>query len=266
MVDFFGVPGTGRVRDHIRSGADDAEDAKTVGDDLAGRIAQSQPRGMQVIRGFVALRQHAARVVEPVVIAGQVFEVAGNAVRFTQFRGGLQHAGEFADVADQHALLLVRQELEVLSACGQAQLGGVAGQCRESGVRVLHVVDRVFVGCRRPQRKVDVDGAVHRGPDERVPGGIDADRVDEVVERDHRARTLTHPHRLAVADQVDHLADQHLDGRGILAERGRNRLESGDVAVVVGAEHVDAQIESAFALVEVVGDVGGDVGGRCRRS
>ncbi len=32
--------------------------------------------------------------------------------------------------------------------------------------------------------------------------------------------------------------------------------------MVVGAEHVDAQVEAAGSLVEVVGDVGGDVG-RC---
>ena len=48
---------------------------------------------------------------------------------------------------------------------------------------------------------------------------------------------------------------------GILAESGGDGLEPGDVAVVVGAEHVDAQVESALALVEVVGDIGGHVGG-----
>ena len=42
---------------------------------------------------------------------------------------------------------------------------------------------------------------------------------------------------------------------------GRGGLEPGDVAVVVGAEHVDAEIEAALPLVEVVGDVAGDVGG-----
>ena len=42
--------------------------------------------------------------------------------------------------------------------------------------------------------------------------------VDEVVERDHGAGPLAHPHRLAVADEVDHLADEDLDGVGIVTE------------------------------------------------
>ena len=79
-----------------------------------------------------------------------------------------------------------------------------------------------------------------------VPGGVDADGLDEVVEGDDGAGPLAHPHRLAVADQVDHLADQHLDGVGVVAERGGGGLEPGDVAVVVGAEHVDAQVEAAL--------------------
>ena len=94
-------------------------------------------------------------------------------------------------------------------------------------------------------------GRVHRGADQRIPGGVDADGLDEVVERDDGAGALAHPDRLTVADQVDHLPDQHLDGVGVVAERGGDGLEPGDVAVVVGAEHVDAQVESALALVQV---------------
>ena len=70
---------------------------------------------------------------------------------------------------------------------------------------------------------------------------------------------LAHPYRLAVADQVDHLPDEHLDGGRVLAERGRRGLEPRNVAVVVGTEHVDAQVEAAFPLVQVVGQVTGDV-------
>ena len=95
-----------------------------------------------------------------------------------------------------------------------------------------------------------------------VAGGVHADGLDEVVEGDDRAGPLAHPHRLAVADQVDHLTDQYLDGVGIVAECGRGGLEPGDVAVVVGAEHVDTQIEAALALVQVVREIRR----RCRRA
>ena len=146
------------------------------------------------------------------------------------------------------------------------EFGGAARQRRQPGVRVLHVVDRVLAGALRPQRQVDVDRGVHRAADQRVPGGVDTDGVDQVVEGDDGAGPLAHPHRLAVADQVDHLADQHLDGVRVVAQRRGGGLEPGDVAVVVGAEHVDAQVEAALALVQEVREVAGDVGRRCRRS
>ena len=65
----------------------------------------------------------------------------------------------------------------------------------------------------------------------------------------------------AVADQVDHLADQHLEVLvRLVAEGLAHRHQPADVAVVVGAEHDHAQVEAALALVEVVGAVAGDVG------
>ena len=61
--------------------------------------------------------------------------------------------------------------------------------------------------------------------------------------------------------RVHHLPDQGLRRCPVVTERRRCGLESFDVAVVVGAEHVDAQVEAAVAFVAVVGDVSGDVGG-----
>ena len=101
-------------------------------------------------------------------------------------------------------------------------------------------------------------GAVAR---QRVAGGVDADRLDEVVDGHDGAGALGHPQRLAVLEQVDHLADQDLEvlARGV-AEGGAHRHHPADVAVVVGAEHDEAAVEAALALVEVVGQVAGEVG------
>ena len=46
---------------------------------------------------------------------------------------------------------------------------------------------------------------------QRVARGVDADRLDQVVDGDDGAGPLGHPQRLAVAEQVDHLADQDLE-------------------------------------------------------
>ena len=59
-----------------------------------------------------------------------------------------------------------------------------------------------------------------------------------------------------VAQDLDQLADQHLEVRArVVADARRHRPQPADVAVVVGAEQVDAAVEAALALVEVVGGV-----------
>ena len=105
---------------------------------------------------------------------------------------------------------------------------------------------------------IEESAAAHQG----VAGRIDADGIHEVFERDDGAGALRHAHRLAVLQQVDLLADQDLEvDVGHVAERRRHRHQALHVAVVVGAEQDDVALEAALALVEVVGEVAGDVGG-----
>ena len=47
---------------------------------------------------------------------------------------------------------------------------------------------------------------------------------------------------------------------GIVTRAGRDRAQPVDIAVVVGAEHVDAPVEAPLPLVDVVGGVCGEVG------
>ena len=144
-------------------------------------------------------------------------------------------------------------------------VGAVAEDRAEPGVGVLHVVDRVVAGLLGPDVEVEVDRRVAGVPDQGVPCGVGTQRLDQVVDEDHGPGALGHPHRLPVADEVDHLADQHLEVlvRGV-AEGLAHRHQPADVPVVVGAEHDHAQVEAALALVEVVGAVTRDVG-RVRR-
>ncbi len=93
---------------------------------------------------------------------------------------------------------------------------------------------------------------------EPVARGVGADLVEQLLEGDHLARALAHPHGLAVAEQVDELADDHVE-LPLVPERRARGLHAGDVAVVVGAPDVDDAVEAAVELVLVVGDVGGEV-------
>ena len=55
------------------------------------------------------------------------------------------------------------------------------------------------------------------------------------------------------------LVDEHLDAVRVVAEHRRGRLETRDVAVMVGAEHVDRAVEAALELVLDIRDVGREV-------
>src|SRR5207237_5187000 len=70
---------------------------------------------------------------------------------------------------------------------------------------------------------------------------------------------LAHPHRLALVSQPDVLMDQELERRRVLAERLQAPPQPGDVADVVDPPDVDEVLEPPGVLVEVVGDVGGEV-------
>ncbi len=88
-------------------------------------------------------------------------------------------------------------------------------------------------------------------------GRVHADVVEQVAEGHEGAGALAHLLRLAALEQAHELDDQHLEApRGRGRRRRAPRCRPRDVAVVVGAEHVDQQVVPAAGLVEVVGDVG----------
>ena len=65
---------------------------------------------------------------------------------------------------------------------------------------------------------------------------------------------------------MDELVDEHLERLARVAEHLGERLEPRDVAVVVGAEHVDEAVEAARVLPADVGGVGGEVRRRAVRA
>jgi hypothetical protein len=76
-----------------------------------------------------------------------------------------------------------------------------------------------------------------------------ADFIDHIAQRDEIARPLGHPDRLAVAVELDQLAQQHGE-LGIPGGHGPgNGFEPLDVTAMIGAEHIDHFIEAALELV-----------------
>ena len=220
---------------------------------------EPEPGAVQVGRLLVAHRQHPAAVVEAVVGRRGVLEVAGDAVRLAQGGRGAHDARELGERPQEVALLLVGQQLR--GEPGSRPSSRRCGGSKRPGMGVLHVEDRVVVGGLRPEVEVDVEVGLERVAHECVAGCVDADRLDQVEQRDDVAGALAHPHDRAVAEQVDHLADDDLEvDAGLVAEGGAQRHHPADVAVVVGAEQDDAALEAPLPLVEVVRRVAGDVG------
>ena len=137
-------------------------------------------------------------------------------------------------------------------------VSGTAQDGAHAGVSVLHVIDRVGVIALLNGLDVKVDHLVGALGDERVTSGVGADLVNKLLQGHHGALALGHTDGLAVAQQVDELAQQDLKLAGI-AKSVADAADALDVAVVIGAPDVDDVVD-ALELVPVIGNVGGKVG------
>ena len=94
---------------------------------------------------------------------------------------------------------------------------------------VLHVVDRVLRGLPPGQLDVEVDRPVVRALQHEEARGVNADLVEQLVERDEFTPPLGHRSLLASLDEMDELEQRHLDRLGVAAERGERRLQADRV-------------------------------------
>ena len=122
---------------------------------------------------------------------------------------------------------------------------------------VLHVVDRVLVVALDGEGQIEGQRRLHRGHDEEEARRVNADLVEDLVERHDLARALAHRDLLAAAHQRDLLRDRDVEASRITQRRG-HALEPLDVAVVVGPQDVDDAV-AALELLIVIGDVHAEV-------
>ena len=176
----------------------------------------------------------------------------------------LTRKGELGRVGQQRVIDVLTDGLgsdglhaHLVSLLGR-NVSGTAQDGAHTGVSVLHVVHRVGVVALLNGLNIEVDHLVGALGDERVASGIGADLVDELLQSHHGALALGHTDGLAVAQQVDELAQQNLKLAGI-AKSIADAADALDVAVVVGTPDVD-DVVNALELIPVIGNVGGEVG------
>ena len=206
-------------------------------------------------------------------VAGELLGKVRQTERSTVASAATDEVGELVELARQGELGRVGQQrvIDVLANgllgdglhthLGGLLGGNVSGTAQDgahAGVSVLHVVDRVGVIALLNGLDVEVDHLVGALGDERVASSIGADLVDELLQGHHGALALGHADGLAVAQQVDELAQQNLELAGV-AESVADAADALDIAVVVGAPDVDDVVD-ALELIPVIGNVGSEVG------
>ena len=92
------------------------------------------------------------------------------------------------------------------------------------------------------------------------PAGIVADFVAQSAQRDEIAFAFAHGELLAAAEQTHQLHQADLERIRGAAEGHQRAAHARDVAVMIRAPDVDQQFVPALQFVEVIGDVGGEVG------
>ncbi len=68
------------------------------------------------------------------------------------------------------------------------------------------------------------------------------------------------------AEELDELAQQHIEFGVVARDRLCDRLQPFDIAAMVGPQHIDHALVAANILVAEIGDVGREVGVGCRRT
>src|SRR5579859_4615156 len=195
------------------------------------REAEAEPERLRV-----AAVEHAMLVVEAVEVVGDVDRVVRELVRAAPLGRLGDDGGELDEALDELALL-------------GRQIGGRIGADRsvarvphdpgDPGRDVLDVVDGVLLRLLGGEVDVDLDRLVVASRDEVPARRVDADLVDELVERHDVTCALRHLGELPGPDQVDELVQEHLDAVGVVAEHAGDGRVPVARAVVVGAEDVD---------------------------
>ena len=227
------------------------------------RRAASQSARRERVRRGVGVVEHAALAVEHVEVGRQVARVGDHAVRRSCSTRSRTTSANPA-----------RRRISAASSGAGASPGigrrFVADRSRfaqdgaDARVGVLHVVDGVLLTARAREVDVDVDRLVVRALGTRKKRA-----ASTPIASTSSSTQTTLPRRLPMR------LPEHGAPSGTAAPRrvrGRSRaprraaLQPPDVAVVVGAEHVQRAVVAAVELVDDVGEVGGEVGGCCRRS
>ncbi len=125
---------------------------------------------------------------------------------------------------------------------------------------VLHVPDRVVLRLFQHLVEIEVQRRVVLPRQHDKAGHVGARLFHHVAQGDKGPCPLRHLEGLAVLEELDQLDELDLQGHPAFGQRRDSRLHALDIAAMIRAPDVDQEVETAFDLVVVIGDVGGEIG------
>ena len=140
-----------------------AEQAEAVDQNLSRRIVEAEAGAMKISDRVAGPWRHSARVVPLVVSLREFLEVAGDAMWGAVLASLRNHPGKVGECGEEYRICWGVERRRVESV-GEVDSGVSCGarHAGSSSVRVLDVVDGVFVGGLGQQVEIDVDLGIDR--------------------------------------------------------------------------------------------------------
>ena len=136
-----------------------------------------------------------------------------------------------------------------------------AQQAANSGVCVLHIVDRVLGGLLHSEIQIEFEVGVCLSGVEEEACCIQRNLVQQCDQCDCLAAALGEFYHFSVTHQHYHLHQNHIQTACICAQCRQRRFQAGHIAVVVGTQNVDCLVELPHhQLIIVVCDIRHDIG------
>ena len=187
---------------------------------------------------------------------GNAHGIVGEAGGFQPLGAGIDLFGEIGDGAKESPLLIgiIGIALGLLCIKGNAHLLHGAQDTANSCMGILHIIEGVFIILPERQIQIEIHGAIAMVHIEEEPSGIGGDLIQKIGEGDALAGTLTHAERLSILHQPHQLHQNKLQLFGILTDSAHSCFKAQGMAMVIGAEYIDAAIK--FPLLEFIAMVG----------
>ena len=165
-----------------------------------------------------------------------------------------------SELLDECRLRLIRQAFQLRPICrDNFRLLRLTEDAGNACMRILDVVDRVFVRSLLREIEIEIQLAVEGAHQEEIPRCIDADLLHQFPQRHRLPRALAQLYDLTVTIETHHLQEKHRKLLGIVPECRHRRLDTGDIAVMIRPPDVDEPAEAARVLVVMIGDIRGKI-------